>query len=54
MDCDVAGGGKQDVGNKRKYTLQEIEVEGFRDSNSDSEKQSCLSGDSEPEVRQRH
>ena len=40
-----------DPNKKRKYTLQEIEVEGFNDSGSDSEKHSLLY--SEPEVSQR-
>ena len=40
--------GRGGEGKKRKYTLQEIEVEGFRDSNSESEKQSCHGSD--PEV----
>ena len=48
MSQSCTGGAGVDPSKKRKYTLQEIEVEGFNDSGSDSEKHSLLY--SEPEV----
>ena len=46
----IKSGGGSTNKNRRKYTLDQIEVEDFRDSNSDEEKQSHLSELSDPEV----
>ena len=48
--CVSNAGGVAVNKSKRKYTLDQIEVEDFRDSNSEEEKQSHLSELSDPEV----